>query len=93
MTKKHVRPELDADEKELLASFEKGELTSIKNMQAEKKAASMASDNFLKKDARINIRLSSYDLDLLKRIAALEGLSYQTLIASILHKFAHRYEG
>lgn len=41
-----------------------------------------------RKDARINIRLSTADLQMLKRRAAEEGLAYQTLIASILHKYA-----
>jgi predicted DNA binding CopG/RHH family protein len=39
------------------------------------------------KDARINIRISSFDLDRIKMMAAQEGLSYQTLITSVLHKF------
>ena len=65
---------LDAEEKGLLAAFEKGEFKSIKNTKAEKELAAQASEHFLKKDARINIRLSSYDLDQLKRIAVLEGL-------------------
>jgi predicted DNA binding CopG/RHH family protein len=42
----------------------------------------------LKKDVRINIRLSGNDLSLIKQYAAYEGLPYQTLISSILHKFA-----
>lgn len=43
---------------------------------------------YLKKDARINIRLSHHDLELIKQKAAYEGLPYQTLIASLLHKYA-----
>jgi len=40
------------------------------------------------KEARINIRLSKTDLEQIKQKAAYEGLPYQTLIASILHKYA-----
>jgi len=42
----------------------------------------------LRKDVRINIRLSSNDILNIKQIAAYEGLPYQTLIASVLHKYA-----
>jgi predicted DNA binding CopG/RHH family protein len=41
----------------------------------------------MKKDQRINIRLSSFDLDRIKIILSNEGLPYQTLISSILHKY------
>lgn len=86
MTKKII--ELDREEKMLLGAFEKGELKSVRNIKAEKQTAKNAAERFTRKDARINIRLSSYDVDRIKMIAAEEGLSYQTLIASILHKFA-----
>jgi predicted DNA binding CopG/RHH family protein len=65
---------LDVEERDLLTTFEKGELKSVKNVKAERRIAEQASKHFLRKDARINIRLSSYDLDQLKRIAVLEGL-------------------
>jgi len=41
----------------------------------------------IKKTRNINIRISEFDLDRLKNISAKEGLPYQTLISSILHKF------
>ncbi|MEK7765589.1 MAG: antitoxin [bacterium] len=41
----------------------------------------------LRKDAKINVRLSQQDLDGLRRRASEEGLPYQTLISSLLHKF------
>ena len=85
---KNKAPEFDAEEMKILHSVEKGEWKSVNNLREEKKAVMAAADHFMKKDARINIRVSSYDLDRIKRIAAIEGLSYQTLIASILHKFA-----
>jgi len=46
-----------------------------------------AAKNYLRKNARINIRLSTADLEMLKRRAADEGLPYQSLIASVLHKY------
>ncbi len=83
--------ELDDDEKDLLESFERGEWKSVKNKKAYLSHAKEASENFFKKDSRINIRISSFDLQHLKRIAAKEGLPYQTLIAMVLHKYADKH--
>lgn len=78
---------LDAEEQDLLESYERGEWQTVPNLKEEIEIAKRASQRFLQKDARINIRLSGHDLDGLKRIAVNEGLSYQTLIGSVLHKF------
>jgi predicted DNA binding CopG/RHH family protein len=80
--------ELDAEEKDLLESFERGEWTSVPNLEEAKAFAQEAAANYFRKDARINIRLSRSDLSRLKQMAAYEGLPYQTLIASLLHKYA-----
>jgi len=88
MKKSRQKIKLDAEEKKLLASFEKGEWKSVKDIKKHKKIAKAAAKNTLQKDARINIRLSSNDLLRIKQKAAFEGIPYQTLIASILHKFA-----
>jgi len=85
--KKFNSIKLDAEEQDLLDSYEKGEWQTVPNLKEEIEQARLASARFLQKDARINIRVSSYDLDGIKRIAVNEGLSYQTLIGSILHKF------
>lgn len=79
---------LDQEEKRILKLFEEGKLKSTKGVKKEIEKAKMAAEAHLKKDARINIRLSQFDLNRLKRIAASEGLPYQTLISSVLHKFA-----
>lgn len=79
---------LDKEEKELLNSVERGEWKSVPNLKKEMEFAKKAAANSLRKDARINIRISQVDLEHLKRKAAYEGLPYQTLIASILHKYA-----
>lgn len=86
--KKKPTFKLDKEERELSKSFSKGEWKSSANLTQEKKKARKASENYQKKDARINIRLSQTDLDQIKQKAAFEGLPYQTLIASILHKYA-----
>lgn len=82
MTKK-----LDADEKELLESFERGEWKSTGNKRERARYARYARATF-RKDRRLNIRLSSRDLEAIQKRALAEGLPYQTLIASLLHKYA-----
>lgn len=78
---------LDNFEKELLDAFELGELKSITPKKADlTKYKAAATVTFLK-EKRINIRLSSPDLMDIQARALEEGLPYQTLIASILHKY------
>lgn len=82
---------MNKEEKELLKSFEKGEWKKASNYKSLLNDSKIAAKEFLKKDARINIRLNSLDLDLIKKIAVREGLPYQSLISSIIHKFANNY--
>lgn len=84
------KPVLDQDEKELIAEYERGAFRPVKNQAMAKKEALEAAQRYMRKDARINIRLSTADLEMLKRRAAEEGLPYQSLIASILHKYVSR---
>ena len=73
------------EEKELLESLESGEWVSS-NTES-KDFYVQAARNTLKKDARLNIRMSSHDIVALKAKAASEGMPYQTLISRVLHKF------
>ncbi len=77
-----------AEEKALFAAYERGEFVPVKNQKKEKALAEKSAQNYIRKEARINIRLSAADLLMLKQRAAVEGLPYQTLIASVLHKYA-----
>ncbi|MEJ1297984.1 MAG: antitoxin [Candidatus Sedimenticola sp. (ex Thyasira tokunagai)] len=78
---------LDQEEKEVLEAFEAGKLKRVKDVNQEiKRHKSIAVATF-KKDARINIRLSSRDLRSLQARALKEGMPYQTLVSSVLHKF------
>lgn len=79
---------LDAEEQDLLDSFERGEWKSVDNPEKEAAFAREAAANFLRKDARITLRISSGDLERLKQKAAFKGLPYQTFIASVLHEYA-----
>jgi predicted DNA binding CopG/RHH family protein len=76
---------LDADEKELLESVERGEWKSASGGKRERTRYAKAT---FRKDRRLNIRLSSKDLEAIQKRALAEGLPYQTLIASLLHKYA-----
>jgi len=77
---------LDQEEKELLDAFEAGEFESVLTEERLSYLAQAAEETF-KKDKRINIRISSRDLAALQRRALKEGLPYQTLVSSILHKY------
>jgi len=77
---------IDAYEQQVLGAFEKGKLESVatKAELARFKAAARATAI---KDRRVNIRLSSGDLSDIQVRALQEGVPYQTLIASVLHKY------
>ena len=75
------------EEKELLESFEKGEWIPVKKWAKRKEELIKYARNTLKKDKRLNIRISERDLNELQRKAIIEGLPYQTYVSSILHKF------
>jgi len=76
----------DPEEAELISAFDKGVLKSVatKSELARFKVAARATAI---KDRRVNIRLSSGDLQDIQVKALEEGLPYQTLIASVLHKY------
>ncbi len=76
------------DEKEILESFERGEWASVKNVTDEKRRYEEIARASMKKDKQVNIRLSSHDLEAIQRIAVEEGLPYQTLLSSIIHRYA-----
>jgi predicted DNA binding CopG/RHH family protein len=78
---------LDAFEQDILTAYEKGELKSTSPSKAKlTKFKAAASATFLK-EKRVNIRISTPDLMDIQARALEEGLPYQTLIASVLHKF------
>ena len=78
----------DKVESELLESVEKGEWRSSGLKPSERARFERAAADTLRKDRRVNLRLSSRDLDAIKKRALLEGLPYQTLISSVIHRYA-----
>lgn len=79
---------LDDEEQEITVAIEQGKIKKAKKIKEKMATAKIAAANYLSKDTKINIRLSSSDLLRIKQMAAYEGLPYQTLIASLLHKYA-----
>ena len=79
-------PKVDAYEREILVAFDKGDLKSVAT-KAELEKFREAARSTAVKDRRVNIRLSSIDLSDIQVKALEEGMPYQTLIASVLHKF------
>ena len=78
---------LTSEEGELLRSYERGEWRPVKDMPAEILRYKEMARKSLRKGRRINIRLSERDVRGLQISALREGIPYQTLIASVLHKY------
>jgi predicted DNA binding CopG/RHH family protein len=74
-------------DEEILASFERGEWRSGPQAKAEVACFSAIAKASLVKDKRVNIRMSSRDLEDLQARAAREGVPCQTLMTSVLHRF------
>ena len=78
---------LDPEEKELLESYERNEWQSISGLESESNRYREYARATFKKDKRVNIRISQKDLLTIQKKALDEGIPYQTLISSILHKY------
>lgn len=91
MSKRRVHKiKLDKEELELSRSLDRGEWESVANIEEEKEKVKNAADNYFRKtkEKRICIRVFSNDLEKIRTIAKEEGLPYQTLVTSVLHKYA-----
>jgi len=78
---------LDDYEKELMEVLETENIQSVENIKTETEKHQSYARNTLKKDKRVNIRISSKDLEEIQVSAIKQGLPYQTLISSVLHKY------
>ena len=78
---------LGKEEKELLDSYDRGEWKSVRNLKEEIEKHREYARQTLRKDKRVNIRISSMVLDELQTRAVEDGMPYQTLISSILHRY------
>jgi predicted DNA binding CopG/RHH family protein len=84
--KKAFKP-IDQEEKDLMNSIENDEWQTVQNISREKEKAVAAARNTLKKDKRINLRLTQKDYHQIQIKALEEGIPYQTLISSLVHKY------
>jgi predicted DNA binding CopG/RHH family protein len=85
MKKKTIK--LDNEEQQLLKDYENNEFESVPNLKKELKKYSEYAKATIKKNKRLNIRITESDLEAIQRKALAEGIPYQTLIASLIHKF------
>ncbi len=79
--------DMTREEIDILESIEKGEWQSMPNIDKEIHRYAKYAEATLRKDKRINIRISERDLMRIQQKALEEGMPYQTLISSILHKY------
>lgn len=84
------RLKLDPEEREIVEAFESGKIKPLPNLAKFRREARAIARNTLNKKKNINIRLSERTLYRLKVKAIEEGLPYQTLAASILHKYVNK---
>ncbi|MBI4309319.1 MAG: antitoxin [Candidatus Omnitrophica bacterium] len=75
------------EERDLIASVERGEWRPVKKGEKQLQHFREAARETLRKDARINIRLTKRDFFNLKSRALREGIPYQTLVSSVIHKY------
>jgi predicted DNA binding CopG/RHH family protein len=81
------KTKLDPEEQGLLDSFERGEWKPVADGKAEKTRHQNYARNTLRKDRRVNIRITSKDLDELQALTVEYGMPYQTLMSSVLHRY------
>lgn len=84
---KKIFDPIDQEEKELMESIEHDEWRPVENFNHEKEKAMAAARNTLKKNKRINLRMTQKDYHQIQIKAIEEGIPYQTLIAGIIHKY------
>jgi len=80
---------LQQDELELLALYEAEEWKSVKKLKEQKEQYQAYARATFRKEKRVNIRISEKDLLDLQKRAIRQGIPYQTLLSSVLHKYAN----
>ena len=82
-----MKKQLNAEEREILEHFERGELTAASEAQREMETAQHAARNTFNKTRRVNLRVTERDFNLAHARAREEGIPYQTLLSSVIHKY------
>ena len=78
---------LTKEERDIARSFDRGEWKPVPNEKGEMRRYQSYARDALQKSRRINIRLSPQDLEGMQQRAVAEGIPYQTLVASVIHKY------
>ena len=78
---------LDKEEQEILDAIERGDWEMVKPKKSELAHYAEIAKSTLQKNERMNIRISRTDLNRIRAKAAEEGIPYQTLVASLIHKY------
>jgi predicted DNA binding CopG/RHH family protein len=84
-----MKSKLDQEEQEIVTAFENNKLKTIPHQNVLISRLRIAARNTIKKDKRVNIRISTKDLTELQVLAIKDGIPYQTLMSSVLHKYAN----
>ena len=79
---------ISTEEKNILESVETDEWRSIRSKKKESERLQAYASETFRKNRRVNIRMAGRDVEAIQKRAILEGIPYQTLMASVLHKFA-----
>ena len=82
-----TKDKLDAEERDILDRFERGELRSSPGAEHEIEIARQAARNTFNKTKRVNLRVTERDFMLAHSRAREEGIPYQTLLSSVIHKY------
>ena len=78
---------MNEEERDILDRFERGELRSAPGAEQEIEAARHAARNTFNKTKRVNLRVTERDFNLAHSRAREEGIPYQTLLSSVIHKY------
>ena len=79
--------QMNPEEREILEKFERGELRRAAGAEREIETARIAARNTFKKTRRVNLRVTERDFNLAHARAREEGIPYQTLLSSVIHKY------
>ena len=82
-----MNDKLSAEERDILDRFERGDLRSAAGLEREAEVARQAARNTFNKTKRVNLRVTERDFSLAHARAREEGIPYQTLLSSVIHKY------
>lgn len=82
-----MKDNLNAEERNILDRFKRGELSSVSDVDREIQTARRAANRTFLKTRRVNLRVTERDFNLAHSQAREEGVPYQTLLSSIIHKY------